>query len=110
MVILAANATNSLSGIDSEVIYEIINGTTLPPFVQPLDCIADDLIKMKNQISMMVNDVIPGLQDFTQVSTSETNTCNNTYRSLTSYVTTLVSIANRKGALVMSKSSSFILK
>ncbi|CAG9797369.1 unnamed protein product [Chironomus riparius] len=108
LVILAANATSVLSGIDSEVIYEIINGTVPLPFVEPLDCIATDLINMRNHILLMSNDVIPGLSDFTQVSTSDTSTCNNTYTSLTSYATTLVTLANRKGVLVMSASEAFI--
>jgi hypothetical protein len=64
MIILAANATSTLSGVDSETIYNILMGTTTAPFAHPLSCIETDLVYLAGQISILVNNIIPGLQNF----------------------------------------------
>jgi len=71
LVLLVANATSQFSGVDSDVVYDIINGTAVPPFPAPLDCIANDLLAIRAQLQTMTENVIPGLRDFTVVSTSE---------------------------------------
>ena len=70
MVMFAANATSSLSGIDSDIIYSILKGSTTPQFVEPLDCISNKLLFINNQISVLVNSIIPGFQDVIVNSTS----------------------------------------
>lgn len=77
MVVFAANATSSLSGVDSEIIFEILNGVINPPFVSPLDCVESYLIAMKNRIARLKNSFIPQLQILTVKSTGmqlKTNT------------------------------------
>ena len=62
MVTFAANAINILSGIDSDIIYDILSGSIAPPFVQPLDCIESYLNVMKFKISGMKNSFVVQLQ------------------------------------------------
>jgi hypothetical protein len=71
MVMFVANATSSMSGVDSDIIYAILNGETVNPLPSPLDCIANDLNFMKNQINNLVSNVIPGYAKFAENSTSE---------------------------------------
>jgi hypothetical protein len=70
MVMFAANVTSSLSGVDAETIYAILNGEVIDPLPEPLDCIANDLNFIKNQISQIVNNVIPGFEIIAVNSTS----------------------------------------
>ena len=70
MIVFAANATSYLSGVDSDIIYSILNGETISPFPSPLDCVESDLIYMKNQIAYLINNVIPGYENFAINSTS----------------------------------------
>ena len=62
IVIFAANATSHLSNVDSDIIFNIIKETTVPPFEATLDCIRSELLFMSSQISILVNDIIPGIQ------------------------------------------------
>jgi hypothetical protein len=71
MVKFAADATNSLSSVDSELVQNILNGLVTPPFASPLDCIANELIFMRDQISNLRNNVIPGLENLAVNSTSK---------------------------------------
>jgi len=71
MVIFAANATNSLSGVDSELVYNILKGLITPPFASPLDCIANELIYMRTQVSNLINNIIPALENLAENSTSK---------------------------------------
>lgn len=71
MVMFAANSTSYLSGVDSDIIYEIIKGSRTPPFAAPLDCIANQLLFMNSQVSILVNSLIPGLENFAANSTSK---------------------------------------
>lgn len=61
MIMFAANATNILSGIDSDIIYDILNGVSSPPFSSPLDCVESYLIAIKNKIAVLRNSFIPQL-------------------------------------------------
>ncbi|CAG9807512.1 unnamed protein product [Chironomus riparius] len=107
LVLLVANATSQFSGVDSEVVFEIINGTSLPPFPAPLDCIANDLLAIRTQLQTMTEHVIPGLRDFVVASTSDTSNCNATYQALTPYVRILVDLVNVRGTLVGSTMTEF---
>ena len=71
MVMFAANATNSLLDVDSELVYNILKESTAPPFASPLDCIANELIYMRTQISNMINNIIPALENLAVNSTSK---------------------------------------
>lgn len=71
MIIFAANATSTLSGVDSEIIYNILTGVTVAPFTYPLSCIETDLVYLAGQISILVNNIIPGLQNFAINATSK---------------------------------------
>ncbi|CAG9797219.1 unnamed protein product [Chironomus riparius] len=103
----AANATSYLSGIDSDIIYSILKGDIVNPLPAPLDCIANDLTFMSNQITHLVNNVIPGFQNIASISPSNTSTCNTTYTALTGYVVQLVDLLNKKGFFVTSATALF---
>jgi hypothetical protein len=64
MIILVANSTSSLTGVDSEVIYQILTSNISEPFQAPLDCIAANLLFLRNAISNYKNNVIPGLNNY----------------------------------------------
>jgi hypothetical protein len=103
MLIYAANATSILSGVDSDIIYNILMGVTPAPFVYPLSCVETDLVYLAGQISILLNNIIPGLQNFAVNATVDTSTCNKTHQALSPYVGTMVSLVNQKAALVASK-------
>ncbi|KAL7040068.1 hypothetical protein ACKWTF_000248 [Chironomus riparius] len=107
MIMFAANATSFLSGVDAEIVYAILNGETVNPLPAPLDCVETDLIYMKNEIAFLVNNVIPGYENFAINSTSDTSTCNTTYTALTGYVVQLVDLLNMKGFFVTSATALF---
>lgn len=69
MVVFAANATNILSGVDSEIIFDILNGVINPLFLSPLDCIERYLVAMKDKIDSLRNSFIPQIQILTVQST-----------------------------------------
>lgn len=71
MIVFAANATSFLSGINSDVIYSILNGGVVSPLPSPLNCISNDLMFMSNQISNLINNIIPGFQSIAIHSTSK---------------------------------------
>ena len=71
MLIFAANATSILTEVDSDIIYNILTGVTVAPFAYPLSCIEADLVYLAGQISILVNNIIPGLQNFAIRSTSK---------------------------------------
>lgn len=62
MIDFAANAISSLSGVDSDYIFNILNGTVSLPFTPPLDCISSILIAMQNKIASLKNSFIPQIQ------------------------------------------------
>jgi len=74
MLIFAANATSILSGVDSDTIYNILMGVTPAPFAYPLSCVETDLVYLAGQISILVNNIIPGLQNFAINATSKYST------------------------------------
>ncbi|CAG9797368.1 unnamed protein product [Chironomus riparius] len=100
MLIFAANATSILTEVDSDIIYNILTGVTVAPFAYPLSCIETDLVYLAGQISILVNNIIPGLQNFAITSTSDISTCNKTHQSLSPYVGTMVTLLNHKATLV----------
>lgn len=71
MIIFAANATSFLSGIDSETIFAIFNGEAVNPLPSPLDCVVNDLTFMSNQITLLLDNIIPGFENFAINSTSK---------------------------------------
>lgn len=71
MIMFAANATSFLSGVDPETIFAILNGEVVSPLPSPLDCIANDLTFISDQINMLINNVIPGIENFAINSTSK---------------------------------------
>ncbi|CAG9801624.1 unnamed protein product [Chironomus riparius] len=100
MIIFAANATNFFSGVDSDKIYDILNGVINAPFEKPLDCVENYLISMQNKIAGLRKSFISQLQQLAVQSTANTSSCEATYSSLASYVSVMVSIISSKGPYV----------
>jgi len=71
MILFAANATNHYSGVDSNLVNNFLRGLEDSSFASPLDCIQNDLVYMRNEISTLVNYVIPQLENFAVNSTSK---------------------------------------
>ncbi|KAL7040468.1 hypothetical protein ACKWTF_000402 [Chironomus riparius] len=63
-LILAANVTSRLSGVSSDIINGILRKTINPPFIEPLDCIADDLIYMSERLAYMSSEFTSVLNRF----------------------------------------------
>lgn len=71
MIPFAANATSHYSGVDSDLVNNFLRGLDNSSFASPLDCIQTDLVHMRNEISTLVNYVIPQLENFAVNSTSK---------------------------------------
>ena len=69
MLIFAANATSHISGVSFDAAFNILNNPITPPFGMPLDCIADDLIYIRNYIWTIIKSIAPGLKVFEVAST-----------------------------------------
>lgn len=119
MILFAANATSHYSGVDSDLVNNFLRGLGNSSLASPLDCIQNDLVYIRNEISTLANFVIPQLETFAVNSTSKsffklkkyslyyfynfignTSTCNATYVALTGYLEILIPILNEKGSLM----------
>lgn len=62
--------TSRLTGVDSDYIFDILNGSILP-FETPLDCIELELLSFVEFRQNIFNNEIPLLRSKVQVSTSK---------------------------------------
>jgi len=69
MLIFAANVTSHLANISFDIALNVLNNPLTPPFGMPLDCIADDLIYIRNYIWTIIKSIAPGLKVFEVAST-----------------------------------------
>ncbi|CAG9797371.1 unnamed protein product [Chironomus riparius] len=63
-LILAANVTSRLSGVSSDTINGILRKTINLPFIEPLNCVADDLIYMSERLAYMSSEFTSVLNRF----------------------------------------------
>ncbi|KAL7040461.1 hypothetical protein ACKWTF_000401 [Chironomus riparius] len=107
MLIFAANATSHISGVSFDASFSILNNPIIPPFGLPLDCIADDLIYIRNYIWTIIKSIAPGLKVFKLASIGNFDSCSEVLATFADYVSPLMLLISSREAITSNAAKEF---
>ncbi|CAG9811203.1 unnamed protein product [Chironomus riparius] len=103
----AAKAISRLSGLESSDIIDILNTTESEPFIEPLDCVAADLIALREQIWYIRDEMADAIAVKAEHLEAPVGICLGVLTRINAYIPNAMAMMSSKTAIIARESAAF---